>query len=95
MNNPHGTKRYSDVVSLRCTPGEWKTFTLEVRQSEASPMTLRYVASINGKEVKSEAYPVSGSLSTGEIKFYVSNPWDDAATGYSVRNFFYQTFEEI
>ncbi|CAG5104781.1 Oidioi.mRNA.OKI2018_I69.chr1.g1535.t1.cds [Oikopleura dioica] len=94
-NNPNGNHNdHSDYTPFVCTPGEWNTFTIEVRQAEEAPLALRYTVSIDGAEVKTGLYSSTGALTSGDLQFFVGDPWYNAASGYFVRNFIYQTFED-
>lgn len=79
---------------ISCTQGEWNTYALEVRQLEDDASTLRYSMTMDGNEFFGQTYAVSDGKTSGALKVFTSNPFDGVASEYSLRNFFYETFEE-
>ena len=74
-----------------CNTGEWNTYSVEVRQVDGSS-TLRSVMSIDGIQVQDFSYDASHSPNGEDLFVFASNDFIPSAPGYSVRNFFYQTF---
>ena len=73
-----------------CTVGEWNTYSLEVNQVDADPSTLRWIFSFDGTQVQEGTFALSGAYSTGDLNAFV---FDNVPN--SVRNFSYQTFDDI
>ncbi|CAG5104849.1 Oidioi.mRNA.OKI2018_I69.chr1.g1601.t1.cds [Oikopleura dioica] len=95
FNNPDASRYMSGTTPFECVPGEWYTFQLEQRQDEANPAVTNMVVTINGDVVKEVSTATSGVINGGEFKVMASNKWNSAAEDYSIRNFYYQTFEEV
>ena len=49
----------------------------------------------DGVVVHESDYRVNQGKTSGPLKVFTSNPFDGVATEYSLRNFYYQTFEEL
>ena len=78
------------VSHLDCEDGSWNTYSVEVRQVEGSPETLKYVVSIDGNIIEEGTYDQSAAVSSGDLKVFVADDWFNAATDFHVKNFFYQ-----
>ncbi|CAG5104800.1 Oidioi.mRNA.OKI2018_I69.chr1.g1554.t1.cds [Oikopleura dioica] len=92
---PEICKFFSQADDFECVPGEWNTFKLEQRQDENDPALTNIVVSIDDTIVAERVAATHRVLKGDELNVYASNKWNDAAVDYSIRNFFYQTFDEI
>jgi len=86
--------KFEKVMPLDCTEGEWNTYSVEVRQQEDAPMHVRYTMFQDDVEVFSSGYDANAGYD-GSLKAYASNPWMESASEYSLRNFYFQTFNEV
>ncbi|CAG5091188.1 Oidioi.mRNA.OKI2018_I69.PAR.g12907.t1.cds [Oikopleura dioica] len=93
-NDPNGSNHQS-IRYVDCNDGEWNTYSLEVRQDETSINILKYAIFIDGVEIDAGLYSKDGALTEGDLKVFVSDDYYDSALTFPVRNFFYQTFDEI
>ncbi|CAG5109534.1 Oidioi.mRNA.OKI2018_I69.chr2.g4056.t1.cds [Oikopleura dioica] len=73
-----------------CTIGEWNTYSLEVNQVDEDPSTLRWVFNFDGTQAAQGTYDLSGAYSSGDLNAFVFDLIPN-----SVRNFSYQTFDDI
>ena len=80
---------------IACTEGDWVTISVEVRQIEEDPATLRYTTKVNDTPIHTATYLASYAANGEEFQVFVSDDFYNAASKSYVRNFVYQTFEEI
>jgi len=80
--------------TIGCTQGEWNTYSVEVRQETYDSSLLIYQMKKDGALIHEYDYDVNQGKTSGPLKVFTSNPFDGVATEYSLRNFYYQTFEE-
>ena len=93
--DPERCKFFSQSDDFECVPGEWNTFKLEQRQDKNDPALTNIVVSIDDNIVAERVVATHRVLEGDELNVFASNSWNDAAKDYSIRNFFYQTFDEI
>ncbi|CAG5102667.1 Oidioi.mRNA.OKI2018_I69.chr1.g412.t1.cds [Oikopleura dioica] len=74
-----------------CIENEWNTYAVEVTVLEGS--TLSYVATVDGVTVMDGTYDSSGAKTTGDLTAFVAGQYNEPATGFNVRNFFYQILD--
>ena len=95
VSDPHSSSngvQRSD--NFACTDGEWATYSVEVTQVPGDPAMLQYTTKINGNDLYTSTYAASVAPKNSDLQIFVADDFYNPATGYSVRNFFYQTFEE-
>ncbi|CAG5104819.1 Oidioi.mRNA.OKI2018_I69.chr1.g1572.t1.cds [Oikopleura dioica] len=51
--SPNGQPDHSDVTGFACTPGEWHTFSIEVRQDTQMPSQLNADIQVDGTSIRS------------------------------------------
>ena len=86
-----GDKYHQRDYEVECNDQEWNTYSVEVRLVEGTVSSLKYVMSVDGVSVLEGTYDSTGSITTGVLEAFVSDNFYLAASGYQVRNFFYQT----
>jgi len=80
---------------ISCTQGEWNTYSVEVRQHEDDSSMLVYQMKKDLTLIHESTFQVSRGKTSGPLQVFTSNPFDGVATEYSLRNFYYQTFETV
>ncbi|CAG5104948.1 Oidioi.mRNA.OKI2018_I69.chr1.g1697.t1.cds [Oikopleura dioica] len=95
VTDPADLSKFDYSDDYECVPGEWTTISVEVRQEEADPSTLRFTMKMGDTQLHSGTYAATEELKSYDLQVFVGNPWVNSATGMLVRNFYYQTFEEI
>ena len=97
VSDPNGDNGVKRVDEFSCNDGEWATYSVEVSQVSGAPSTLQYTTKINGNDLHTSTYAASVAPKNSDLQVFVANndPHHNPATGYSVKNFFYQTFEEV
>ncbi|CBY36928.1 unnamed protein product, partial [Oikopleura dioica] len=94
--NPEDFKYYSHAdSSIECPAGEWRTFKLEQKQDASDPALTNVEVSVDGVLVGGRVVATHRVLKGDEVKVYASNKWNKAASDYSLRNYYYQTFPEV
>ncbi|CAG5104439.1 Oidioi.mRNA.OKI2018_I69.chr1.g1254.t1.cds [Oikopleura dioica] len=81
---------YSDAFS--CSYGEWETYSVEVRQISGSG-DVEYVTKIGDTTLHSSRYSASALPAGLDLQVFVASDFNNAATNYGLRNFYYQTFD--
>ena len=89
--------RYYQYVSSDCNDGEWNTYTLTHQQIPNNPSRMRLSLKKDGVEISSGEMDTSKAdeLTNMQMKVYLSNPWEYAASEYNVRNFFLEQYEDL
>ena len=92
VDNPN-TSHHEHVTTFACTDGEWNTYSVEVSQRESDPSVTEYSVKVDGEQVIAGSYSTSDVFTDSDLQVFVSDDYYEPASVYSVRNFFYQTFE--
>ena len=95
VTDPADLSQFQYSGDYECAPGQWATFSVEVRQEEADPSTLRFTTKMDETQLHTGTYAATEELKSYDLQVFVSNDFMASATGMLVRNFYYQTFEEI
>ena len=89
VNNPYWGDGSHYIDHIDCVDGSWNTYSVTVNEVGFRGY-LKYVASINDEAVADGSYHSKFAFTTGDLQVFVSDTWYDAATAFSVRNFYYQ-----
>ena len=89
-----GQGQDKEFFNFDCEHGSWVTFSLQVREVEGSPGTLRHVWSLDGVKITEKSMDSSEAFTSGDLAVFLSFSQWKPATQLSVKNFFYQTLDD-